>query len=144
MTAKKIVAPDMRQALKKVRDQLGPDAVILANRKVPGGVEITASVDYQAVLDAHRKKERERQHVPAFVDDQAQMIPKQASERDVIKRDLEAAKAEASRRQLREQFAKERKKRVAMHEGLVENTQGRLSAGDYDPEPQHEAIPEPE
>lgn len=133
MTAKKIVAPDMRQALQKVRDQLGPDAVILSNRKIQGGVEITASVDYQAVLDAHRQKERARKQVPSYVDDNVEMIPKQASERDLIKRDLEAAKAEASRKQLREQFAQERSKRVAMHEGLVENTQGQMSANDYDP-----------
>ena len=134
MTAKKIIAADMRQALKKVRDQLGPDAVILSNRKVQGGVEITASVDYQAVLDAHRQKERERKHVPAFVDDSADMVPRKASEKDLIKRDLLAAKEEASRQELREHFARERNKRVAMHQGLVENTQGRLPRGDYDPE----------
>ena len=139
MTAKKIVAADMRQALKKVRDQLGPDAVILANRKIQGGVEITASVDYQAVLDAHRQKERERKHIPAFVDDSADMVPGQGSEKDLIKRDLLAAKEEASRRELREHFARERNRRVAMHEGLVENTQGRLSPYDYDPQPEPEA-----
>ena len=127
MSVKKIVAPDMRQALKKVRDQMGADAVILSNRKVPAGVEITASVDYQAVLDAHQQKERERKHVPAFVDENVEMVPAQGNEHDVIKRDLEAAKEKASRRQLREQFAQERNKRVAMHEGLVENLQGQIA-----------------
>lgn len=139
MTAKKIVAADMRQALKKVRDQLGPDAVILANRKIQGGVEITASVDYQAVLDAHRQKERERKQIPSYVDDAADMVPKQASEKDLIKRDLLAAKEEASRRELREHFARERNRRVAMHEGLVENTQDRSSPYDYDPREEAEA-----
>ncbi|WJW74560.1 flagellar biosynthesis protein FlhF [Thiohalobacter sp. IOR34] len=46
MKIKRFFAADMRQALGKVRDTLGPDAVILSNRKVEGGVEIIAAVDY--------------------------------------------------------------------------------------------------
>lgn len=41
-------APDMRQALKAVRDQLGPDAVILASRRTESGVEVTAAMDFDA------------------------------------------------------------------------------------------------
>lgn len=41
-------APDMRQALKAVREQLGPDAVILSSRRTPGGVEVTAAMDFDA------------------------------------------------------------------------------------------------
>jgi len=43
---KRYVAPDMRQALRTVRDAQGPDAVILSTRKVEGGVEVVAAVDY--------------------------------------------------------------------------------------------------
>jgi flagellar biosynthesis protein FlhF len=39
-------APDMRQALRQVRDAQGPDAVILSSRKIAGGVEVVAAVDY--------------------------------------------------------------------------------------------------
>ena len=39
-------APDMRQALKAVRDQLGADAVILASRRTATGVEVTAAMDF--------------------------------------------------------------------------------------------------
>lgn len=42
------VAPDMRQALRLVREQLGPDAVILTSRKVAEGVEVTAAMDFNA------------------------------------------------------------------------------------------------
>lgn len=42
MNAKKFVAATSREALKLVRDDLGPDAVILSNRKVDAGVEIVA------------------------------------------------------------------------------------------------------
>lgn len=36
----------MRTALRQVRDAQGPDAVILSSRRVPGGVEVVAAIDY--------------------------------------------------------------------------------------------------
>jgi flagellar biosynthesis protein FlhF len=42
------LAPDMRQALLRVRNTLGPHAVILSSRRVPQGVEVTAAVDFEA------------------------------------------------------------------------------------------------
>ncbi len=36
----------MRQALRLVRDEQGPDAVILSSRRINGGVEVVAAVDY--------------------------------------------------------------------------------------------------
>ena len=36
----------MRQALRQVRDAQGPDAVILSSRRISGGVEVVAAVDY--------------------------------------------------------------------------------------------------
>jgi flagellar biosynthesis protein FlhF len=41
-------APDMRQALRAIREQLGEEAVILASRRIPHGVEVTAAVDFDA------------------------------------------------------------------------------------------------
>ena len=41
-------APDMRQALRAIREQLGEDAVILSSRRGPQGVEVTAAVDFDA------------------------------------------------------------------------------------------------
>jgi flagellar biosynthesis protein FlhF len=46
MKIKHYRAPDMRQALRQVRDAQGPDAVILSSRKISGGVEVVAAVDY--------------------------------------------------------------------------------------------------
>ncbi|MCG6967375.1 MAG: flagellar biosynthesis protein FlhF [Chromatiaceae bacterium] len=45
MKIKRFVAQDMRQALRMVREALGEDAVILSNKTVEGGVELTAAVD---------------------------------------------------------------------------------------------------
>ena len=42
------VAPDMRQALRSIRAQLGEDAVILSSKRIPEGVEVTAAVDFDA------------------------------------------------------------------------------------------------
>jgi flagellar biosynthesis protein FlhF len=46
MKIKHYRATDMRQALRQVRDAQGPDAVILSSRRIAGGVEVVAAVDY--------------------------------------------------------------------------------------------------
>lgn len=50
MKIKKFVAPDIRRAIRMVREEQGPDAVILSNRRVAGGVEIVSAVDYDETL----------------------------------------------------------------------------------------------
>lgn len=50
MKIKRYFAADMRQAIRMVREEQGADAVILSNRRVDGGVEIVAAVDYDAEL----------------------------------------------------------------------------------------------
>jgi flagellar biosynthesis protein FlhF len=47
MKMKRYFAPDARQALRALRNEQGPDAVILSNRRVNGGVEIIAAMDYE-------------------------------------------------------------------------------------------------
>ncbi len=42
MNVRKFIAANAREALKKVKETLGNDAIILSNRGVPGGVEIMA------------------------------------------------------------------------------------------------------
>lgn len=46
MKMKHYRAPDMRQALRLIRDAQGPDAVILSSKRIDGGVEVVAAVDY--------------------------------------------------------------------------------------------------
>jgi len=47
MKMKRYFAPDTRQAMRALRDEQGPEAVILSNRRVNGGVEIIAAMDYE-------------------------------------------------------------------------------------------------
>ncbi len=50
MKVKRFFAQSMAQALKQVSEQMGPDAVILSNRRVDGGVEIVTALDYDENL----------------------------------------------------------------------------------------------
>jgi len=50
MKIKRFVAPDMRTVLRRVREEQGPDAVILSNRSIDGGVEVVAATDYDEQL----------------------------------------------------------------------------------------------
>jgi flagellar biosynthesis protein FlhF len=48
MKVKRIYAEDMRQAIRKVREEQGPDAVILSTKQTAGGVEVLAALDANA------------------------------------------------------------------------------------------------
>ncbi len=61
MKLKRFVAKDMREALLMIRDELGPDAIIMSNKRMAEGVEIVAGVD-----DTKTNKAK-----PAIKDEQA-------------------------------------------------------------------------
>ena len=46
MKIKRYFAKDVKTAIQMVRDEQGPDAVIMSNNKVDNGVEIIAAIDY--------------------------------------------------------------------------------------------------
>lgn len=50
MKIKRFQARSMREAIRLVREEQGPDAVILSNRRTADGVEVVAAVDYDAAL----------------------------------------------------------------------------------------------
>ena len=52
MKMQKYTAPDMRSALRKVRSEHGPDALILWTRRTAGVVELTVATDPEAVANA--------------------------------------------------------------------------------------------
>ncbi len=61
MNIKRYFAPTIRQAINKVREEQGPDAVILSNQRVNGGVEIVAAVDFdETMLDQGVSRQAER------------------------------------------------------------------------------------
>ncbi|HEB55059.1 MAG TPA: flagellar biosynthesis protein FlhF [Gammaproteobacteria bacterium] len=53
MKIKRFHAKDMRSTIRKVREELGADAVILSNRRAADGVEIIAAIEYdESLLDS--------------------------------------------------------------------------------------------
>lgn len=61
MKVKRFFAKSMAEALKQVREQMGPDAVILSNRRVDGGVEIVTALDYDENMARQRLGDRARE-----------------------------------------------------------------------------------
>lgn len=59
MQIRRFRAPDMRQAIRKVRDAVGPDAVILSNQRLATGeIEIVAALDYDGSLPSGMAKKK--------------------------------------------------------------------------------------
>ncbi len=50
MRIKRYFGKTIKQAIRKVREEQGPDTVILSNRKVQGGFEIIAAIDFDEVV----------------------------------------------------------------------------------------------
>jgi flagellar biosynthesis protein FlhF len=60
MKVKRIFAPDMRQAMRRAREEIGPDAVIVSNHRVAGGVEVVAAHEHEfEAAQAEFKREQE-------------------------------------------------------------------------------------
>jgi len=93
MKLKRFNAPDIRQAISKVREELGSDAVILSNKKTQTGVEIIAAVDYDdAILsestadavtpaeESMKKREENHKNLAGLMDDMSSMMKPNADE----------------------------------------------------------------
>lgn len=50
MKIKRYLDKDMRHVLRRVREDQGPEAVILSNRRVDDGIEVIAAIDYDEAL----------------------------------------------------------------------------------------------
>ncbi|WDE03968.1 flagellar biosynthesis protein FlhF [Thalassomonas viridans] len=59
MKIRRFVAKDMRTALTQIKEELGADAVIMSNKKIPEGVELMAAVDYNQVVPEARNEQAE-------------------------------------------------------------------------------------
>ncbi len=70
----------MRTALTQIKEELGPDAVIMSNKKIPEGVELMAAVDYgQAVAQPEQATSAKQQESTA-----AQTKPQQIMADDTV------------------------------------------------------------
>ncbi|MBK7952840.1 MAG: flagellar biosynthesis protein FlhF [Candidatus Accumulibacter sp.] len=68
MNVRKFIAANARDALRKVKETLGPEAIILSNRAIPGGVEImaVAARDMDSIVPTpERETPRSKDYPPA-------------------------------------------------------------------------------
>jgi len=71
MKIKRFFAPDVRQAMRMVKEELGEDAVILSNKRVNGGVEIISAIDYDENMltqeaELHQPQSRPQPAQPVY------------------------------------------------------------------------------
>lgn len=83
MNIKRFTAPDMRRAIAQVRNEHGPDAVILSSEAVAGGVEIIAAIDYDQALLERMMPGAEAPAVPATASGEASAGSAQSPESPV-------------------------------------------------------------
>ena len=109
MKIKRYVDSDMRHVLRRVRQDQGPDAVILSNRRVDDGIEVVAAIDYDEALmqsalghaappqsstDADREAEETSRDSRA-ADVEASDYRDQRDQRDIIATPVRPAPADA-------------------------------------------------
>ncbi|MDP1665489.1 MAG: flagellar biosynthesis protein FlhF [Methylobacter sp.] len=97
MKIKRFFAPDIRQAMRMVKEELGADAVIMSNRSVDGGVEIVAARDFdeQLIQSKLQKQAAEQQ-----ASERSQRFPadsETSGNRETRKMDLPDFEAEKNR-----------------------------------------------
>ncbi|GAA0787805.1 flagellar biosynthesis protein FlhF [Marinobacterium sediminicola] len=109
MKVKRIFAPDMRQAMRRVREEVGADAVIISNHRVAGGVEVVAArEDEYEAAQAELKRNRASRPTADRREEQIRILTgshshqsEQASRNAALEAELNRTRAriaEASRR----------------------------------------------
>ena len=63
MKIRRFVAKDMRTALAQIKEELGVDAVIMSNKKIPEGVELMAAVDYNQAVPLAQFEENKSEEI---------------------------------------------------------------------------------
>lgn len=115
MKVKRFFAPDMRQAMKLVRDEFGSDAAILSNNKVAGGVEIVTAVDYDASILREPSGRIDPENSDALTDSLADAL---AKAKDVID---QSGKNDTSAANLDNAFqAKAKERQFSQAEAMVD------------------------
>ncbi len=117
MKIKRFFAADIRQAMRMVKDELGPDAVIMSNKSVDGGVEIVAARDFdEQVLQRNIQAELDEMPKPQKTDKKAVELPTSAPEKEGLHIVSSPRKKESSN----ETPAKSRRREVDQYLGYAE------------------------
>ena len=96
MKIRRFVAKDMRTALTNIKEELGADAVIMSNKKIPEGVELMAAVDYHQSVPAAQSNSQNGEQIstnqPArseYLNSSAdRQVPSQPNQPNQLKNDV--------------------------------------------------------
>lgn len=91
MKIKRFLAEDMRSALRKVTETLGPDAVILSNNRIDEGIEIVAAIDYDESLIGEPEKNPAIKKPNPFIQEENESTASDNTKSHIAKREREAA-----------------------------------------------------
>ena len=86
MKIKRFLAPNMREALKAVRTEQGPEAVILSNRRVGDYVEVIAALDYDEALIQQAIRRTPRDATDTETTESVETVADQIAESDAALR----------------------------------------------------------
>lgn len=105
MKIKRFFAEDMRRGLQQVKETLGPDAIILSNKKVNGGIELVAAIDPDAQqaqpMAEQAATERKASQTPEVPAESLQELLQRQAEQPAAKAATEAV-AEPARQSVRQ------------------------------------------
>ncbi|MCK5090997.1 MAG: flagellar biosynthesis protein FlhF [Gammaproteobacteria bacterium] len=83
MKIKRFIAKNMRQAIRDIRAEQGPDAVILSNQKVAGGIEVISAVDYDESIFEEMVQNGEFKESRMKGDVNSSMLPEDMEEKTI-------------------------------------------------------------
>ncbi|MDX5332618.1 MAG: flagellar biosynthesis protein FlhF [Gammaproteobacteria bacterium] len=150
MKIKRFFAQDMRQAIRLVREEHGPDAVILSTRRAEGGIEIISAIDFDqdtvhamagvapepAPAPWEFSLDEEDDRLPAMAGARADEAPTSLAEL-TARREAAPARLEAPARPEKEVVWSQDPAIVAMRQelesmrGLLQDQLSQLAWGDY-------------
>lgn len=128
MKIKRYFAKDMRQAIREIREEQGPDAVILSNRRVNNGIEIIAAIDYDESIFNEMAYQKSPQK-PAY-----DLEPPEAAEQEEVRFEPEQAKKSQGKQAGVEWFEdpaiRDMKNEIKNLRGILENQLSSLALAD--------------
>jgi flagellar biosynthesis protein FlhF len=94
MKISKFNGTDMRRVLKTIREEIGPDAVILDTQQVGNGVEVTVAVDHDRRESSYAPQPTAPAPAPAFESEPVILAPGVTDELQTLRRILETQVAQ--------------------------------------------------
>ncbi|MGB0936608.1 MAG: flagellar biosynthesis protein FlhF [Colwellia sp.] len=88
MKIKRFVAKDIRTALVNIKEELGEEAVIMSNKKIPEGVELMAAIDYNQDAPNKLSKHKNSQNHSSVANDSPLSITEEAEAKEALAKEL--------------------------------------------------------